>query len=381
VPGRSVAEGACERAAEEALTGTVIGLTAHPPRCWLPGMGRAVILAAAVALSLALPAGAWACNNPRGQSDGGQPAGGTGAGEPVYFVIGNVDDGATWTISWEGASEPISGEVQGSGSRYRGSFAMPGFGTRNRSVSFDVQVVHEGHEDGPGPWGSSFEVQYRGVSAPPSSSPQSTSPQPADQRPAPETQPVPGDVKAPTGTQPIGGGGTFPAGGTGGGSPSGPAGPDGGPGTPSASIDPLGGPAGSAAADPAFATHESSPARPGRVAEPVARAALSERAAEGARVPTVRAIATPRSQEPDGSGRLILVLFALMAAGVGAAMATRRRRGGSGRAAVAEVPLVPSDPAVEAELQEIIAEERARLERGREERPPAEVAAARDDPG
>jgi hypothetical protein len=367
-----------------------MGLTPHPPRCWLPGMGRTVISAAAVALSLALPAAAWPCNEPSGQRDGGQPAGGTGSGERVYFVISGVDEGATWTLSWEGASKPIEGTVEGTrGSDYHGSFPMPDLGNQNRTVHFSGEVVHEAHADGRGPWPLSVSVQFRG--GPPASP--SPSPPPVEQpsapqhRPAPieqpstrRTRPAPVDVKAPTNAQPLGGGGSFPAGGTGGWPPSGPAGPGGGPGTPSSPFDPSGGPVGSAIADSGFAAEGSSAGRSGRVPEPV-RTPLSERAADGAGVPAVPLAAPPAREDADGPGRIVLVLVALTAAGVAAALAVRRRRGGSGRAALSDVPLVPSDPAVEAELQEIIAEERAKLDEVRDERSPGEMAAARDDPG
>jgi hypothetical protein len=266
---------------------------------------------------------------------------------------------------------------------------MPDLGSRSRTVDFDVRVVHEAHDDGAGPWGSSFKVQYRGgpPSSPSPSSPPVEQPSAPQSQPAPvekpsarRTRPAPVDVRAPTNAQPLGGGGSFPAGGTGGWPPSGPAGPGGGPGTPSSPFDPSGGPVGAAIADSDFAAEGSSAARSGRVLEPV-RTPLSERAADGAGVPAAPLAAPPAREDADGSGRIVLVLVALTAAGVGAALAVRRRRGGSGRAALSDVPLVPSDPAVEAELQEIIAEERAKLERVRDERSPAEMAAARDDPG
>jgi hypothetical protein len=109
-----------------------------------------------------------------------------------------------------------------------------------------------------------------------------------------------------------------------------------------------------------------------------AQASLPERATDLAPRP-LRATAEGRTDPDAGSGRVVLILLTLTAAGLTAALAIRRRRGGSGSLAEPEVPLVPGDPAVEAELQEIISEERARLDP--DERRPAELAAARDDPG
>jgi len=111
------------------------------------------------------------------------------------------------------------------------------------------------------------------------------------------------------------------------------------------------------------------------------RAALSDRATDGARRPAIQTAIAGRTDAAGGSGQIVLLLAALTVAGVAAALAVRRRRGPAGQPAVPVDPLVPDDSAVEAELQEIISEERARLEREPLERSPAELAAARDDPG
>lgn len=333
--------------------------------------GGSLVVTAAAVLSLALPAGAWACNNPAAQSDGGDPPGGTGPNEPVYFVIPNVGEGATWEITLAGEPQ-ASGVVRSSSSRYRGTFPMPDLGEGSRTVEFDVEVTHPGHEDGPGPWGSSFKSQYRGT--PPS-------PQTVDQPATPQPQPAPQQVEVPSASQPTGIGGSAPVGGTGGTGgvpPTGPGGLGGGPTTPVAPGGPSGGPV-DTGADAAVGVEEPNVAIEDRVLAPAARAALSDRATDGARRPALQAGSVVRTDSADGPGRILLMLIALTAAGCAAAFAVRWRRGGSGPAAEAELPLVPSDPAVEAELQEIIAEERARLDR--DERAPAELAAARDDPG
>jgi hypothetical protein len=334
-------------------------------------------MAAALILSLALPAGAWACNFPAAQSDGGDPPNGTGPGEPVYFLVYNIDDGAKWEVTRNG--EPFSKGVvpHGSGSLYRGSFRMPDLGGQAETVTFDVRITHLEHDVGERSWDKSFTVRYRGTGSP------TPSPQAVDRPSTPQPQPAPQQVEAPSGSQPTGIGGSAPVGGTGGTGgvpPTGPGGPGGGPMTPSAPGGPSGGPL-DAGADVAIAVDEPTVAIEDRALAPAARAALPDRAMEGACRPALQAVSVARTDSPDGSGRILLVLIALTAAGSAAAFAVRWRRGGSGPAAEAEQPLVPSDPAVEAELQEVIAEERAKLPRAPDERPPAELAATRDDPG
>jgi hypothetical protein len=336
-------------------------------------LGRTVVVVAAVTLSLALPGAAWACNDPAAQSDGGDPVGGTGPGEPVYFLVYDVDEGATFEITLEG-DRVASGEVTGSSSRHRGTFPMPDLGNRNGPVTFNVRIDHPAHEDGPTSWNKDLRVAYRGTTA--SATP---SPPEADRPSAPQPRPTPEQLETPTQSQPTGVGGSAPTGGTGGVPPTGPTGSGGGPTTPSASSGPSGGMGGTGAA--VVLAEDQSVARAGRAPAPAARAALSDTATDGARRPLLVAGSVARLDQSDGSGRMLLLLIALTAAGSAAAFAVRWRRGGSGPAAEVELPLVPSDPAVEAELQEMIAEERAKLPRAPDERPPAELAAARDDPG
>jgi hypothetical protein len=343
-------------------------------------LGRTVIVVAAATLSLALPAGAWACLEPTGNRDGGNPEG-FAEGDPVPFVLNNVDDGAKWTVLLD--NKPLEhggrGEVKNDGgSRYRASFPMPSV-TPNRDHYFDVKVEHvtgvEDHDKGPWNIPEPITVRSRALG--------SASPEPVQapvERPA---TPQPQQVEVPSGSQPSGIGGSAPVGGTGGTGgvpPTGPGGPGGGPTTPSAPGGPSGGPV-DAGADVAVAIDEPTVAIEDRALAPAARAALSDRAMDGARRLALQAGSGAHTDSPDGSGRILLVLIALTAAGSAAALAVRWRRGGSGPAVEAEVPFVPSDPALEAELQEMIAEERAKLPRAPDERPPAELAAARDDPG
>jgi hypothetical protein len=350
-----------------------MGLTPHPPRCWLAAMGRAVISAAAVALSLALPAGAWACNNPEAQSDGGDPPGGTGPGETVYFVLSNVDETATWEARHKGNPNAFASgtvESQGSGSRYRATFSMPDLGSQNETVDFDMRINHPIH----GSWDRSFTVKYRGTPASPTPPPPHTVDEPA----TPQPRPVPERVRAPTGNQPVAGGGSFPAGGTGGVPPSGPAGSGGGPATPSSPVAPAGGPSGATGTGMAVGP-ELKPERAGQVAAPRASAAFPDRATDGTR-PALRAASGVRAGGADGTGPVVLVIAALTVAGLAGALVLRWRRGGSGQAAWTDLPLLPSDLAAEAELQEMIAEERARLDGHRDESS-SELISARDDPG
>jgi hypothetical protein len=335
-------------------------------------LGRSAIVMAAATLSLALPAGAWACNYPEAQSDGGDPPGGTGPGETVYFLLNNVDETATFEVKIEG-NYVTSGEVkaQGSGSRYRATFPMPNLGSQDDTVTFDVKIDHPIH----GSWPKSFAVKYRGTATSPEPSPQDGE-QPSTPRPQPPPQPV----EAPSRGLPNGVGGSVPAGGTGGVPPTGPAGPGGGPTTPSSPVGPSGAPSGEAS-ESLLENEEPIAARVDQAVTPAVRAVLSDRATDGARRPLLQVAAAGRTDTSEQSVWTVLVLAALTAVGVGAALAVRRRRGGSGPAIEPVMPLVPNDPAVEAELQEIISEERARLEREPGGRSPAELAAARDDPG
>jgi hypothetical protein len=342
-------------------------------------LGRTVIAAATATLALALPAAASACNNPAGNLDGGIPDG-LGAGEPVPFVIGNIDEGASWTVTLD--NQTIASGVDNDGRpRYHGSFPMPKLDGPSRNLDFTVTVDHvdarQDHDSGS--WPSTVTVRYRAPgSGSPAPSPQSIE-QPASPQPGAERVPSRG-IRAPGGSQPTGIGGSVPVGGTGGVPPAGPPGPGGGPPTPSSPGGPSGGPAGSAGTSVTPATEglsgESATER-----ATSAEASRPEHATDAARRPLRLEAPAARRDPPDGSGRTVLLLIALTGAGLAAALALRWRRGGSGTVSGRALPPAPSDPAVEAELQEILAEERAKVEHARGERPPAELAAARDDPG
>jgi hypothetical protein len=308
------------------------------------------------------------------------------AGDLVPFEISDIDEGAAWELTLN--HETVASGVDNDGrAGVRGqSFTMPALRGATRTVYVMLSVRHEDgavtHHDGNQPTAPAQPLRFNADQPPPPPPP----PANADPAPTPQPRSAPPQVGAPTKSRPKGVGGTAPVGGTGGLPPTGPAGSGGGPPTPSSPVDPSGDPLHSgaeaaAAVEAPIVAHAERPARAERPVAEAVQAGISDSASEGAADPALRAATAAPAGDRSGSGWVVLVLAGATLGGLAGAMVLRRRRGGAGQADRAHDPLVPHDPAVEAELQEIIAEERAKVGHVRDDRPPAEVAAARDDPG
>ena len=322
-------------------------------------LGGACATTAAMA-ALFAPA-ALACNEPR--LDGGSISPRVaGPGDPVTVSIPDTEEGATYRLVLSGGQVAAEGT---DGTREPGfvtSFAMPDLGDAQRAVSIRLDVSHEG-----GTWADEATIQYRPAPVEPASS----------QQPAAAAQPAPPAAvhEAPRHAAPSSGAPAPPS------RPGGqaesrarprrttrrePSGRARGRVEPSTSASTAA--PGLAAPVPARVevSRGAAPAAVGRPAAPSARRTRAAVRPQAVIVPRVgddkvmpravpRAAAAPplaRARDRwDPTG--VLVLLAILGAGGLGWVAWRRRRSGND----------PPDPRrtleIEAELQEIIAEQRA----------------------
>jgi hypothetical protein len=339
---------------------------------------RTILATALAAAALAVgPGAASACNDPIVRFSGTTPAGPgpgspseAGPGDSVAFVIGDAKEDASWSVS-------IAGRHITSGTGSRGDFVMPELGGESREVSVDVVVAHASTaDDAGGPWPISFDVRYRG----PATAPASPTSQPAE-APAAAPRliaPEKSEPKQPaTGSHPDGTGGATPQGGA----P--PASGPGGPGGTDSPSSPAGPNAGRA--EPAAATVEARPSGATRRSDrspALARAVLviPDRVMEGSERES--AVASLRSVDDEDIAATSVVIaigiVLLLGAGGAGALALLRRRPAAPRPGMV---VKASEAEVEAELQEMIAEQR--LRESEEARRPGQVVgpASRDGPG
>jgi hypothetical protein len=296
-------------------------------------------------------------------------------GDVVYWSIGNADLGAAYDgLRIAGREVVPPGTV--TEPKPHGSFVMPDFGDRPISVSVETVVSHD-HEGGP--WHRSATIQYRPPVAPPQSP--ATPIQPSE--PVQALDPAEPERKhEPQGSRPAPGPPTDPPRGH----------------------DPASGGPGRTPSDPAVERQEpvqsAVPLRAAPVAEDRSAVVAKPRQLEarepgalpGARpvraVPLVpatrRALPSPDREEPTPAIIVAGLSCLLVCAVAGTGWWLLRRRGFSAGPAI-ETPALPRSPPsaaavtaddlrLEAELQELIAEERARhMDR--------ETAAIRTGPG
>lgn len=126
-----------------------------------------LILLTVVSL-LGMGAGAaWACNEPRLD-----PSPDTaGPNDPVGFTITGTDPGAAYTVTIEGQTV-ASGTDGTQAAGTTGSFTMPDLGSESRTVYLEAVVQHDGSQ-----WKPPATMQYQAVPTPP--------PDDSDQGPAP----------------------------------------------------------------------------------------------------------------------------------------------------------------------------------------------------
>ena len=326
---------------------------------------RLVVVVGVVAAALAGGGGALACTN----IHFGVMTPNVGRGGTIHFTISNLVTGASWTVGVEGGGS-LSGVAAQDGA-VSGDLTMPDLGSSSRTVRIGGTVAHDDIENSP--WPLSGEVTYDPPPPPaaeqPAPAPTPTpTPEPvaapaqpvAAQPPTPEPQPAPAPVAAAA---------------------------------PAATPVPVAQPAHRRTVRPVATRAAVSPSharpaarsvqRPGRVATsrparhtipharraqprahpPPHRVGHAPRARRAARtlrpdLPTIRAVPVPRhvvtaprrsfAWLPLALGALLL----LAGCGGGAFVVVRRR------------PRGPTPDEIEAELQELIAEERTKtLER------------------
>jgi hypothetical protein len=354
-----------------------------------------VVIAIAFALLATGASSAWACLEPNAQGPGGIGSVQTaGPNDPVDFVIPTAEPGADIEVTVGGKTFRFESTSYG----FQGTFPMPDIGEKPQTVYPDVVATHD--EDGGQPTRSSLTVNYTGhpAAAPPGGqAPESSSPAPvAEQGANPEQvgDPAPSTPATGTETPATGPGGAGPTAGPGGGGPA-----DGGSAqaesqsstaadaisvnaalgasaaesagalesvgaTTSADAKALGDAEGAASGDASSAT-ESTPAT---------------EATPATRIPIPAPAAREGGVAPMGAGLLVLAAMG------GIALFLLRRRGSppDGDGAIAPAPWIPPsvrremsarEAMIEAELQEMISEERAkRVLSRREDLPEGELA-------
>lgn len=324
-------------------------------------------------VALCVPLSASACNEPRISFSPHE----AGPGETVGYAISDTEAGAEYVVKVGGTRVAEGTDADGGG--LRGSFTMPDLGDEPTNTYVEILVAHEGT------WADSGAMAYRGRPAPVTSDPA----QPGATEPA-ET-PAPVSSSTPAAAPPARPhAGSDPA-----------AQAPASPGTPGRQLPVRRRDAADAAParDRSGSEAARRPRARARVAVPVAtdRSTASESVRSAARASRQRAVDEPSSTgrpaarprvvpraEPgvrpvldaraeDRSSSLPLPLVALLAAGAvaGLALLVQRRRGqGPAPQATFSPPLPeggsPADLELEAGLQEIVAEGRARelLEQG-----------------
>jgi hypothetical protein len=324
------------------------------------GRSSLVIGSVAVALLLLNAPSALACNEP---SISIYAPAEVRAGDTVYYELTDVDVGAQYSIKANG--QPVaSGAKTTDGQGYRGSFQVPDLGGSDQDVSFDGYVFHP--DDGASSNPSSAQARYR--AAQPATPPaQPTSPEPAAGQPPAGTGSVGTQPAAPDPS--LGGGRPGP-----GRSPSGPAPtrprPQGSP----ESAAPTAEVSRPAAAGHTALTHVGHAARTeaaGRSREAVKPAPATSPPTPASLTWPPEAWASARQADDAGDGSppgvLIAIGALLLVAGVaggGGALVRLRRRGPEPEPPVAPAAATGQDTekldGVEAALQELLAEERAR---------------------
>lgn len=320
-----------------------------------------------MAATLALaPAAARACNNPELSVSSAS----AGPGDTIYWAISDAQPGAEYQVSVNGRIvQPTTTVTE---PKPNGSFVMQDYGDRPLSITVSMVVSHD-HEGGP--WADDDSVQYRPPSAP--GVPSLPAPEAPAEAPATPDSGAQGD-RAPA--EPV--------------SRRNPSAPRAGrPKAPERSRSPSSAPRTTrrttepsrTAATPVSATAPESAARTlderaGELAAGDVRTRASKESENGARgkrggpasapgrvrerarpgpLPAPRAVPQHERASPLALSVLGMLALAVCLAAL-VVMLLRRRGGESAQAGSAPAP-VPPDVVIEAELQEIVAEERLRL--------------------
>jgi hypothetical protein len=333
---------------------------------------RAGLIASLVtAVAMTGASNAWACNLPRIHIADTQ----VGPGDTIPYALSDTQQGATYTLAVEGRPIHPDGancrrtavgwecEDTTAAQGYRGTFTMPDLGGSTRSVYVKGEIMHmdeSAEHTFDGPWTSEPQVQFTRPGSP------ATTPPASGPTPLPAPTEAPGRHRTPVDTHPgTPGGGSAPTG-------SGPTSPA-APGPPSSPVTP-GDPSGSPPADGSSASNA--------VTEGLRQAASRDRARRApAPVPVrlprwvERSVGTPLTrpdEAPVGPSTILVGIALIVLAGAALVIVRLLRRGGATPSGD-RVPVVPPwippdvrreawarDVLIEAELQELIAEEHAK---------------------
>lgn len=307
------------------------------------------------------PSSASACNNPvlTLSATSAEP------GDTISWSLGNADAGAEYSdVEVAGRSVSPGGTV--TGSKPTGSFVLSDYGDQPRSLPIQTVVSHD-HEGGP--WTAPATIQYRPPSPPPTATPP-----PADQGAPPPVSDLPRQLADPNGNAAPGG----PARGR---PESGaPREPDPRGAAPFVAREPVETAARIAA--PADAVGEPDASAPPQVyargvagrprqraqaQAPTTRAPTPERVAPAPRH-SPREVPVSAPAEDDPPPLLLVILSAAGLCVIGLFVLLRRDGQAEGQPAVMPDASSPPDARIEAELQEILAEERLKrfeVEHGR----------------
>jgi hypothetical protein len=328
---------------------------------------RAVVGFAVAAATLVAPAATWACNQPYVSLSATSVA----PGDTVYWSIANVDLGAEWDgVRIAGRTVVPPGSV--TEARPHGSFVVPDFGDKAISLPVETTLAHAA--DG-GSWPKSATLQYRPPSAPPVEAPPEAGP-PAESGAPPSIEELPRRRGEPNGN-------ASPGGPTRGGGETGdaPRGPGPQPSEPVSTRAPAerAAPVATKGEPRVFApvqvdahavTATPPDRRPARTRP--AQAPLPERIAP---VPQLepRAVPVRAPTDSDGAPLLPLVVGAAAICGLVALLLLRRRGQATGSVSLDPRSPIPPAALIEAELQELVAEERHKRLQEEHGREPAEA--------
>jgi hypothetical protein len=322
------------------------------------GFRAGLVASVVAAVAMTGASNAWACNEPAIHIADTS----AGPGDTVRFTLSDTQPGATYTV-WVEGRVVATGEDTTAAQGYRGTFTMPDLGGSTRSVYVKGEIRHmdeSAEHVFDGPWTTEPQFQFTRPASPGAAPPAREpvhAPAPTE---APERQ------RPPVDTEPGTPAGSSPSTGTG---PAGPATP----GPPSSPVKP---------ADPSGSSRPEMTAAAKAAAESPSRAIARDRASRAAAPAPVRrpeqvekgdaAPLTRPDETPTAPSAFLVAIALIVLAGAASVMLRLLRRGGatpSGDRTPTVPPWIPPDVRreawardvlIEAELQELIAEERAR---------------------
>ena len=328
---------------------------------------RAVVAFAVAAATLVAPAAARACNQPYISLSATSVA----PGDTVYWSIANAAMGAEWDgVRIAGRTVVPPGTV--TEAKPSGSFIVPDFGDKAISLAVETTLAHAA--DG-GLWRGSESLQYRPPTPPPADAPPEAGP-PAESGAPPPVEELPRRRGEPNGNGAPGG----PTRG-GGDTADAPRGPNPQPGEPVSTREPgeRAAPVATTGKPRVFAPVQvdargvtATPDRHSPARTRPAQVPMPDRIAP---VPRLEPRAPPVRAPADGDGPALLPLIvgAVAISGIVVLLLLRRRGRATGSVSLDPISPIPPDALIEAELQELVAEERHKRLQAQDDCEPAEA--------